>query len=120
MDAIDIASREEYIKQLEAEIRQLRTDAESLQREIQLRDDMIAKLQKQAGQEWMEVTAARDKRILELERENASQRKQADANLAIARSHRDNYDALCNELGGMGIDIPALRKGTITVEVKKA
>lgn len=120
MDAIEIASREEHIKQLEAEVRQLRTDAEGLQREIQVRDDMIVKLQKQVGQEWAEVTAARDKRILELERENTAARKLADANLAIARGHRDKYDALCNEMGGFGIDIPALREGKITVEVKKA
>ena len=115
MDTVEIASREAHIQQLEAKNRQLIEQANAIAREVQLRDDMLAKLQKQIGQEWHELTHPRDKRILELERDNTALRKQEAANLAIAREHRDRYDALCNELGALGVDIPKLRDGKIKV-----
>ena len=107
--------QEERISQMERETRVLHERIADLEGQAIQKDDELKLLREQSARNWDEYLSPREAQIIDLERENNMLRKlEADA-LATTRQKRDEYDALCNELGELGVDIPKLRAGRIKV-----
>lgn len=107
--------REERIKELELQVRQLHEEIAKRDQALLDKDDEIVEWREKSGRNYSEQMANRDEQIGKLNGENNALRKIHGEALAESRARRDEYDALCNELGELGVDIPKLRKGEIKV-----
>ena len=95
--------REERIKEMELETRQLHEEIVRLKEAVQQADDRMQEAHARAAKiirkEWDTYIAPRDARILELERENNACRKREATALATIRQKQDEYDTMCTKFG---------------------